>query len=103
MFRMASGESQWSKSAARGWFRRSRPVFFSYSLKAASNMDWKLETETFLLRDADMMLMGLMGVVGCATRTQLGFRLMRLMGVHRLKIGAPVPECGSVLCGWGLR
>jgi hypothetical protein len=55
---MASGESHWPSSVANGWDWRSCPVVFSYSFKAASNVEWKVEKEMSVLLVLDIILMG---------------------------------------------
>jgi hypothetical protein len=45
MARMSVGELQVSNCAINGWVRRCFFVFFSYALKEASKMAWKLEGE----------------------------------------------------------
>jgi len=55
MARIPSTESQRCSSIARGWDRRSFPVFFLYSLKATSKIDAGCKDEAVGWEGKDMV------------------------------------------------
>ena len=55
---MASGEFDCSRAAAKGVSERSIPVFFVYSAKAASMINWTLEVEKVACPVEDMPVIG---------------------------------------------